>query len=223
MRWIGLAVIGAGGVFLLCLLGFWQVDRLGQKTALLDGIRAGIAADPVALPTTATPDADRYLPVRARGRTTGEELHVLTSTAETGAGYRVIAPFETDGRRVMVDLGIVPAQRKDTRAPQTLEIVGNLDWPRETDGFTPDPQRAENIWFARDVPLMAEALQAEPLLIVAREITPAQPDLIQRPVSTDGIPNDHLQYAITWFSMAVLWAGMTVFLGWRMAMGREGT
>ncbi|QFU07425.1 SURF1 family protein [Rhodobacteraceae bacterium THAF1] len=221
MRWIGLAVLGLGGVALLCMLGFWQVDRLGQKTALLNEVETGIVGDPVALPEAPMPENDRYLPVRLEGRTTGDELHILTSTAETGAGYRVVAPFETGQRRVMVDLGFIPAQRKDIRPAQRLEIIGNLDWPRETDGFTPEPQRADNIWFARDVPLMADALGTEPLLVVAREVSPALDDTILRPVSTAGIPNNHRQYAITWFSIALLWAGMTVFLGWRIAKGGE--
>jgi surfeit locus 1 family protein len=36
------------------------------------------------------------------------------------------------------------------------------------------------------------------------------------PVDTSGIPNDHLNYAITWFSLAALWMGMTLYLLWRI-------
>ena len=218
MRWFGLAVLGLSGLAILMALGSWQVQRLGWKSRMLEEIETAIAADPVPLPETPEPEADRYLPVEAEGRTTGEELHVLISTAETGPGYRVIAPFETDGRRVMVDLGIVPTDQKDPpRGGQSMSVEGNLHWPRETDRFTPDPARDRNIWFARDVRLMADALGTEPIMIVARSLEPPVPGAVQRPVSTRGIPNDHLQYAITWFSIAVLWAGMTLYLGWRMA------
>jgi len=31
------------------------------------------------------------------------------------------------------------------------------------------------------------------------------------PVDTARIPNDHLQYAITWFSLAAIWLGMSLF------------
>ena len=79
--------------------------------------------------------------------------------------------------------------------------------------FTPEPEGA--LWFARDVPAMARALEAEPLLIVAREITPGSA-VTPLPVSTEGIPNDHLHYAITWFGLALVWLGMTVFLMWRI-------
>ncbi|SFH15499.1 surfeit locus 1 family protein [Palleronia marisminoris] len=222
MRWIGLAFIGLGGLAVLLALGFWQVSRLDQKMTLLNEIETGISAPPVDLPTDPQPEADRYLPVEATGRTTGAELHVLVSTRQTGAGYRIIAPFETGTRRVMVDLGVVPTAEKDPMRPaQKLTVAGNLHWPRETDRFTPEPERDRNIWFARDVDAMADALGTEPLLIVARELDPGLPDVMPLPVSIDNIPNDHLQYAITWFSIAALWAGMTVLLGWRMA-GRTG-
>jgi len=218
MRWIGLAVIGLGGLALLLALGAWQVQRLTWKTALLEEIRAGIAADPVPLPAAPDPQTDRYLPVRATGRTTGAELHVLTSSAETGPGYRVVAPFETGGRRILIDLGIIrTADKAPFRGALGLTVLGNLDWPRETDGFTPEPERDRNIWFARDVALMSDALGTEPVLIVARNLSPPVPGVTPLPVSPQGIPNDHLGYAITWFSLAALWAGMTGFLGWRMA------
>jgi surfeit locus 1 family protein len=36
------------------------------------------------------------------------------------------------------------------------------------------------------------------------------------PVDTSGIPNDHMNYAITWFSLAAVWLGMTAYLLWRI-------
>ncbi|WP_375260948.1 SURF1 family protein [Palleronia sp.] len=222
MRWIGLAFIGLGGLAVLLTLGFWQVTRLQWKAGLLNDIETRIAAAPVDLPADPDPEADRYLPVEVSGRTTGTELHVLVSTRQTGAGYRIIAPFETGARRIMVDLGVVPTTEKEPLRPaQRLSVAGNLHWPRESDRFTPDPERDRNIWFARDVDAMAEALGTEPLLIVARQLEPAVPGVTPLPVTETNIPNDHLQYAITWFSIAALWAGMTVLLGWRMA-GRTG-
>ncbi len=218
MRWISLAVLGLGGVALLLALGTWQLRRLEWKSALLADIEARISAPPVDLPAAPEPEADRYLPVTVTGRTTGAELHVLVSTAQTGAGYRVIAPFDTAGRRIMVDLGVIPTPQKDAVRPaRHLTVTGNLHWPREVDRFTPAPERDRNIWFARDVPEMARALGTEPVLVVARQVETPLPGVVALPVTATGIPNDHLQYAITWFSIAALWAGMTLLLGWRMA------
>jgi hypothetical protein len=50
-------------------------------------------------------------------------------------------------------------------------ITGTLHWPRETDGYTPPPDPVTGMWFARDVPAMAEALRTEPVLVVARSDT----------------------------------------------------
>ena len=44
------------------------------------------------------------------------------------------------------------------------------------------------------------------------------------PVDTSTIPNDHWGYAITWFSLAAVWAGMTVALAvaYQAARRHEG-
>ena len=38
------------------------------------------------------------------------------------------------------------------------------------------------------------------------------------PVDTTRIPNDHLQYAITWFSLAAIWAAMSLYFVRRRAL-----
>ena len=90
-----------------------------------------------------------------------------------------------------------------------LTITGNLDAPQEADGFTPPPDLGGNIWFARDVPAMADALGTDPVLVVLRDAPETELGVTPWPVDTAGIPNDHLQYAITWFSLTAIWVGMT--------------
>jgi surfeit locus 1 family protein len=95
-------------------------------------------------------------------------------------------------------------------------LIGNLYWPNEIDRFTPTPDRNKNIWFARDINEIAAELKTEPFLIVARNISPEDPNVMMLPVSVDRIPNNHLQYAITWFLLAFVWLGMTLYFLWRM-------
>jgi surfeit locus 1 family protein len=95
-----------------------------------------------------------------------------------------------------------------------VTITGTLHWPNESDSFTPAPDTARNIWFARDVPAMARALGTGPVMVVARSDT--GDGIMPVPVDTAGIPNDHLNYALTWFGLAVVWAGMTGLLLWRI-------
>jgi surfeit locus 1 family protein len=206
-----LGLIGAG---VLISLGVWQVGRLQWKQAILSDIDARIVAAPVALPDAPNPKDHPYLPVTATGRFTGEHVDVLVSRKQIGAGVRVIEVFETDGRRVLVDRGFVRDEDRALPRDGGTVVVGNLHWPDETDSYTPPPDAKTGLWFARDVPAMATALTAEPTFIVARE--PTGGGIEPMPVDTSAIPNDHMNYAITWFSLAVVWLGMTAYLLWRI-------
>ncbi|RMH41202.1 MAG: SURF1 family protein [Alphaproteobacteria bacterium] len=214
-------VLGVAGVAILLSLGNWQLRRLAWKEALLAEIETRISADPVALPPVPNSDRDRYLSVRLDGAFEGEPLRVLTGSKREGPGFRVVSAFRTaDGRRVLVDRGFVPEAKADgVPTARPARVVGNLDWPDETDGFTPAPDSERNIWFARDVAAMAEALGTEPVLVVARRVDPPDPGVTPTPIDTSAIPNDHLNYAITWFSLAVVWAGMTAYWLWRIRRG----
>ncbi|MCF7697831.1 SURF1 family protein [Loktanella sp. M215] len=209
-------LMGVVGCSVLIALGVWQVQRLAWKTEILDQITATIVAPPVPLPDDADPVADEYLPVVATGHVTGQTLSVLVSTAENGAGYRTITGFRTDdGRDIVLDLGFLSLDDRGTALPTgDLTVTGNLLWPDETDSWTPAPDEKTGIWFARDLPAMAAVLDAQPLLLVARRIDPASPT-VPMPVGIQGIPNDHLGYAITWFMLAIGWALMTGLLIYR--------
>lgn len=219
-RYLSAILLGAVGIAILLSLGAWQVRRLAWKAHVIAAIEAKIGADPVPLSSLAAPDpvADLYRPVAAGGQTTGEELLVLSGQKGQGAGFEVISVLETDGgRRILLDRGFVAEAARDApRPPVALEVAGNLHWPQEADSFTPKPDAARGLWFARDVPAMAAALGTEPLMIVARAVDGDAQGIVPVPVDTSHIPNDHLQYAITWFSLAAVWAGMTVFLLWRI-------
>lgn len=218
-RFIGAAIFGITGVSILLSLGFWQMRRLEWKLALIDQIEARIHNDPVAVPADPNEERDRYLPVTAEGNFTGEAAFVLSSLREVGPGLRVIAVLETpEGRRLLVDRGFVPEARRDDvpLAVDDVTIEGNLDWPGDVDSYTPAPDLGRNLWFARDPGPMAEALDAEPVLLVARQDSAAASPLLTMPISGVALKNDHLEYAITWFLLASVWAVMTIALLWRI-------
>ncbi len=217
-RYVFAVVLGLAGLGVLIGLGVWQVQRLALKEALLARIESKISADPVALPEQPDPQADLYLPVLVDGAFTGEELRVLASMKQVGAGFRLIATFQTtDGRRIMVDRGLLPEGAASAPpATGSARIRGNLHWPDEIDSYTPAPDAKTGLWFARDVTAMAGALKTEPVLVVQWSAEPSDPAVIAIPVDTAHIPNDHLNYAITWFSLAAVWLGMTLYLLWRI-------
>jgi surfeit locus 1 family protein len=195
------------------------MQRLAWKEGVLAEIEARIAEAPVPLPETVEPGRDRYLPVAVTGTFGADHVRVLVSQRGQGAGYRVISPFETGGRRILLDRGIMPLEGTPPRHDAEVTVRGNLHWPDEVDGFTPEHDPVRNIWYARDVPALAAHLRTEPVMVIARTLSVQDRPLDPLPVDTSGIPNDHLNYAITWFSLAVLWLGMTLYLLWRIRRG----
>lgn len=223
-RMIPSLILGLAGVAVLLSLGVWQLSRLEVKRAQIAAIEARIGDAPGALPATPDPARDRYRAVAITGAYTGEVVHVLSSLEGVGPGSRVIAAFETEaGRRLLVDRGFLPeaARARADLAPQAepVDVAGNLDWPRDTDRFTPAPDLARNLWFSREVAPLAAHLGTEPVMLVARDDAPA-PGLMPMPIDGANVRNDHLEYAITWFLLAAAWAGMTGFLLWRIRQGR---
>ena len=206
-----LLIFGLAGLAILLGLGTWQVYRLNWKQSIIAQIDARVDAKPVALPDEPDATRDKYLAVSVIGQVLPDEVHVLVSKPGFGAGYLIIAAFETKGgRRILVDRGFTRTTNKNAeRTTGEMQIDGNLHWPNEIDAFTPNPELTRKIWFARDVPAMAKALNTEPVLLVARNKT--DPAIAPFPVDSSAIPNDHLQYAITWFLLAIVWSSMTVF------------
>ena len=204
--------LGLVGVATLIMLGIWQVQRLDWKNDLLHNIEKKIMSEPIQLISDPTEVNDQYRSVIVEGDIQPGEIHVLTSLKNTGPGFLIVVPFQLfDGRVIMVDLGFIPeAEKKLDRSRGRVKLIGNLLWPNETDGFTPAPDVEKNIWFARDLEKMSNHLNTDPILVVLMNSEPVRAPTPQR--IGIHIANDHLGYAITWFSLALVWFGMTILL-----------
>jgi surfeit locus 1 family protein len=127
----------------------------------------------------------------------------------------VISALRHGRRRILVDRGVMPTEGGPPlqagpsrhRQPALARGGGRLHARADL---------ARNIWYARDVDALAAHLGTEPILVIARDLSVSDAPLTPLPVDTSGIPNDHLNYAITWFSLAALWMGMTLYLLWRI-------
>ncbi|NQW12706.1 MAG: SURF1 family protein [Rhodobacter sp.] len=212
------ALFGLSGVAILIWLGVWQLQRLEWKTAVLAQIATRLHDAPVGLPDQPREDLHQYLAVVVDGTLLPGEVHVLTSQTNRGPGYRVIQRLQTGNRIILIDRGFIAQTLKAADRPLvTARFEGNLLWPNEIDEtFTPDPDLKAGIWFARDLPAIAAHLGAEQVLLVLRASNEAEQVVIPWPVNTEGVANNHFQYAMTWFSLAVIWLGMTGYLLWRI-------
>ena len=216
-RWfIFPSILGLGGALSLIFLGIWQMERLEWKTNILLEIEKKISAEPVELVNGISKIEDQYRSIKVEGELKSNEVHVLTSIKNKGPGFRIITPLELkSGKVILVDRGFVSEADKNTsRQIGEATFIGNLLWPNETDGFTPAPDIAKNIWFARNLNLIAKHLNTEEILLVAR-VSSLVDGPITQPIGLN-VPNDHLGYAITWFSLAIVWLGMTLYLVWRI-------
>jgi surfeit locus 1 family protein len=220
-RYVFPVLMGIVGVAVLVNLGFWQLRRMEEKRVYLDAIEARIGNAAIDLPATPTPEDHKFQAVIVEGQFTGDYLEVLSGKKGGSPGVLLVeAMVTTEGRRILVQRGFVEDTARATpRVTTAARVEGNLHWPEDSNASTPPPDAKTGLWFARDVPAMAAKLNTEPTFIVASQptgdaITPVR-------VDTSSIPNDHWGYAIQWFLLAATWAGMTLFLLWRIRRRTE--
>jgi len=213
-RMIAPIIFGVVGIAVLVSLGNWQVQRLAWKEGVLAAIETKMNGPAQPVPEEPNPERDQYLAVAVSGEMGTGEVHVLSSSPETGPGYRIVVPFTLqDGRVILVDRGVVPESEKAAARPiESGEIAGNLLWMQEPPSFPPDMDK--NIWFNRDADGLADVLGTEPVLLVMSQTTLSTGP---HPVAVGvNIPNNHLSYAVTWYGFALVWLGMTLYLLYRI-------
>ena len=140
---------------------------------------------------------------------------LLGATSEGGEnGYQILTPLrEPSGRIVFVNRGFIPAELRD----RSKRIAGELSGPVRIEGllrlppdgrpnwFLPDNRPDLNYWFWVDLPAMAAAdgLKNVAPFYIDADATPNPGGWPKGGVTRLDLPNNHLQYAITWFSLAV--------------------
>jgi surfeit locus 1 family protein len=212
----------------LLALGFWQVARLHEKTEInrYRGERAALApislpADPAALSQLDAAQLD-FRRVRIAGRLANDrELHVYEPSQKGEAGYHVVTPLMRDtGPPLLVDRGWVPPERKApaTRAAGELDgivtITGFVRRGQSQGWLTPDNDPVHDSWFWFDLPAMSKAAGVDPpaTFYVEADATPNPGGLPVGGQTPIELPSPHLNYAITWFSLAGILA--VIYFAW---------
>lgn len=232
-----LAILGGISLFLtivLLALGTWQVQRLGWKLDLIARVDARVAAAPVAPPaleawSAITADSDEYRHVTVSGTFQHEKEALVQASTERGPGFWVITPLvQADGTTILINRGFVPPDRRAVESrlesngagPQT--VTGLLRLSEPGGGFLRSNVPGEDRWYSRDVAAIAAARgigDVAPYFIDA-DGAPNQGGYPIGGLTRVVFPNNHLVYAITWFSLAAMLAAATIVIGrreWRRA------
>jgi surfeit locus 1 family protein len=201
-------------MFLLLVgLGLWQLERLQWKLALIAEMNRNMAAAPIGLDAAlALGNRAQYRPVAVTGRfANAKEVYVFTTGPNGAPVYHILTPLAlSDGHVMLIDRGFVPTALRDPASrpgsePQSLvRIEGIWRTPDKPGPFTPAPDLKHRVWYARDLAGIARM----------GHLKLAAPAILEATASTTGgywprggqtrvdIPNDHLQYALTWFLLA---------------------
>jgi surfeit locus 1 family protein len=204
------------GVLILLVLGVWQVQRLHWKEGLIAQRDAAVAAAPIAPPQTLNEARSlEFRHVVATGTFQNDKELFLAASSDSGeAGYQIVTPLVLeDGRTLFVNRGFVPTEIKDPakRAAGELagvqRVAGLLRVPPDAKPsfFLPNNRPDLNLWFWVDLPAMARQDSiADPVPFYIDADKASNPGGWPKGgITRLDLPNDHLQYAITWFSLAV--------------------
>ena len=228
----GLAALVALAVLLG--LGTWQLQRKTWKEGLIARIEARSHGAPGAILPEASwsrwrAEADEFRRVRVTGNFLHEReapVHGL-ATGERGApvqGFYLLTPLRlADGATVLVNRGFVPTELRDPASrPESqphgeVTVTGLVRAPEARNWFTPEDVPAQNRWFARDPPTIAAAKgldRAAPFYVEA-DATPNPGGWPRGGQTRLDLPNNHLQYALTWYGIALTLAGVFAAFAWR--------
>ncbi len=208
-------------IVILGALGQWQLDRRAWKHTLVDEIATRSSGPPVRLPAhIEKPEDWRYRHVKVRGHFDhGSEIISIS-----GRGYHIITPLiRANGEDpVLVVRGYVPPTRQAQITRQDGLIEGEVEvraiarLKQVPNMFIPDNDPAAGIWYWRDLDAMAKSVGLDPVVPLFLEATDtAAGGWPQGGITRLDIPDNHLQYALTWFSLAFVLLVIYLIFGFK--------
>jgi surfeit locus 1 family protein len=226
----GLTVATLIALAILIALGIWQLERRAEKHALLNQIAQRTNAPPAPIEILLASGAyAAHRPATARGTFDhAAEVFVYAPRSDESParqGFRVVTPFRLDtGGLILVDRGWIASDHKaaeSRKLGQTegeTQIAGVLRPSASPGTFTPAPDLKARVFYQRDSAAIAKALGlslSSPIVLEATTHVVGGPEPMPTLLN---IPDNHLQYALTWFSLGIVL--IAVYLRMHALQGR---
>ena len=190
-------------ITLFCSLGTWQLYRLQWKQDLINQISEGLNSTPIQYSQNINKNYQRVALV---GKYNFKNQIYLYNLNEKGQpGFDVITPFETlNKENVLINRGWIKKEFKNNSAINSYSsnIKGLLKESNRKNIFTPNNDLKENIWFSINLneiqKVTGKKFNKFIVYLEDEKINTPKPKEI-----TIDLPNNHLKYAITWYSISI--------------------
>ncbi|MFZ1991768.1 MAG: SURF1 family protein [Alphaproteobacteria bacterium] len=204
------------GIAILCGLGKWQLDRLHWKLGLIAAAESHAHAPPVPIGEifAKQPRDAEYTHAVTEGEFIAGKRAYLFSQLEDGRiGFEVLEPMRlSDGRVLIIDRGFVPQAAEDQPAKSEpapageVRISGLVRGDQKPGLFTPAPDDENKIFYVRNIPAIASAMGISGALpfMLAEDLTGPAGTYPEGGHTKLTFRNEHLQYAVTWFALALV-------------------
>jgi surfeit locus 1 family protein len=210
---------------ILISLGTWQVERLHWKEGLLADIASRRTSAPVELSAIEAMHAGgtdiEYRPVTVTGRYVNNKERHFFATWRGQTGFYVYTPLElADGRYLFVNRGFVPYENKEPEmrmqgqltGQQTVTGLARNRLPGKPSWVVPENDLAKNVFYWKDIDAMTSSDGFDPAKVVPffvdADSTPNPKGMPIGGVTEIDLPNNHLEYAFTWYGLAAVLVGI---------------
>jgi surfeit locus 1 family protein len=198
--------------WVLIALGVWQLYRLQWKEGILAAIHQAEISAPIPLP--AHPNRFQKVVISghwmsAKAVLYGDEVHD-TPTGPIEGG-QLVMPFMRDtGQPILVDVGWVHEQAPEPAAEPTgkVSVVGYIHKSEAPGWFVGADQPSLGLYYTLNPEKIATAMGISGIAPFALiEIGPLPPPGSPLPQPAQGLPrppNNHYEYALTWFGFSIV-------------------
>ena len=191
-------------ITLFCALGTWQLVRLQWKNTLINQISEGLESSPV---NYSDKIKVNYQRVTIEGKYNfGKQIYLYSLNDKGQPGYDVITPFQGLGsENILVNRGWIKFNLKNNdiiNRTTDNKIQGLILKNIKPNVFKPENDVKANIWFSINLEQIKEVTDKNfgnyILYLENKDINIPKPKKI-----TIDLPNNHLKYAFTWYSISI--------------------